>query len=229
MKRILIFLTIAAFAATASAQVVTLKFAGGGEATYRANEINYIDFTPDTSYVDLGLSVLWAKCNLGATSPEAAGYYYSWGETARKTVYADTTYQFASRNAIGFNVYRSIGRNIASTTHDAATAALGGKWRMPTHEEVQELIDSCRWEWGKNGSRSGYWITGPRGGARMFLPAAGYRDGKRVYESNKGGYYWTDTYGVLTDAFSLNLKAEEVFLGNYIRWQGRNIRPVRNR
>ncbi|WP_290091377.1 PEGA domain-containing protein, partial [uncultured Muribaculum sp.] len=35
-------------------------------------------------YVDLGLSVKWAACNVGASSPEDYGNYYAWGETATK-------------------------------------------------------------------------------------------------------------------------------------------------
>ena len=35
----------------------------------------------EIEYVDLGLSVKWASCNLGANSPEEYGDYYAWGET----------------------------------------------------------------------------------------------------------------------------------------------------
>lgn len=40
----------------------------------KAKEISY-------EYVDLGLSVKWATCNVGATSPEEPGMYFRWGET----------------------------------------------------------------------------------------------------------------------------------------------------
>lgn len=228
MRRTILFLSALTLFAAAQAQSVTLSMADGGEAVYRAEDISYIDFSPDTTYVDLGLSVLWANCNFGATSPEAPGYYLSWGETSRKTIYADSTYQFITRNSLGYDVYTAIGRNIGGTSHDAARAALGGGWRIPTRTEMQELVGSCTWEWGKCGSRNGYWVTGPSG-ARMFLPAGGYRDGRRTYASGTGGYYWTGTYGVYTDAYCLNLTAGDVFLGNYVRWLGRNIRPVRDR
>ena len=38
-------------------------------------------------YVDLGLSVKWATCNVGANSPEDYGDYYAWGETSTKSSY----------------------------------------------------------------------------------------------------------------------------------------------
>ena len=38
--------------------------------------------TEAVEWVDLGLpsGLLWAKCNLGATTPEGHGDYYAWGE-----------------------------------------------------------------------------------------------------------------------------------------------------
>ena len=228
MKRITLIICALAAYTGICAQSITLNMTDGGEASYTAGDISYIDFTPDTTYVDLGLSVLWASCNLGATSPEASGYYLSWGETSRKTIYADSTYQFIKRDAMGYDKYTSLGRNLAGTSHDAAHVSLSGNWRMPTAAEIRELINSCTWEWGKNGTRYGYWIKGPSG-ASIFLPAGGYRDGRRTYLSNQSGYYWSDTYGVYADAYCLNITSGDVFLGNYVRWHGRNIRPVRDR
>lgn len=46
-------------------------------------------------YVDLGLSVKWATCNVGASSPTGYGDYYAWGETTAKSDYSEsnsTTY-----------------------------------------------------------------------------------------------------------------------------------------
>ena len=86
-----------AFAAaiTTEAQTITLDMNGGAETCYSVGDIDYIDFTPDTGCVDLGLSVAWAKCNLGANSPNAYGLYYSWGETDSKSIYADSTYVYS--------------------------------------------------------------------------------------------------------------------------------------
>lgn len=222
-----------AFAAaiTTEAQTITLDMNGGAETCYSVGDIDYIDFTPDTGCVDLGLSVAWAKCNLGANSPNAYGQYYSWGETDSKSIYADSTYVYSSLTPYGHSNFINIGSDIASSIHDAATAALGGKWRMPTRAEMQELVDKCRWEWGRNGTRYGYTVTGPNGNS-IFLPAGGYCDGSKTVSSLKTGYYWTSTYGFNSDAYTLcfdNSGEEPVFIGNYLRWLGRTIRPVRGK
>ena len=102
---------------------------------------------------------------------------------------------------------------------------------MLTRAEMQELVDKCRWEWGRNGTRYGYTVTGPNGNT-IFLPAGGYRDGSKTVSSLKTGYYWTSTYGFNSDAYTLcfdNSGEEPVFIGNYLRWLGRTIRPVRGK
>ena len=47
-------------------------------------------------YVDLGLSVKWATCNVGATRPEEYGGYYAWGETEEKDNYDWSTYKWCN-------------------------------------------------------------------------------------------------------------------------------------
>lgn len=75
---------------------------------------------------------------------------------------------------------------IADPNHDAATANWGGNWRMPTKEQFQELIDSCKWEFTGNG----YTVTGPNKNS-IFLPAAGYRYGNQWVGNGNAGYYAT--------------------------------------
>ena len=115
------------------------------------------DPTPDPDadkYVDLGLSVKWAKCNLGATQPLAYGNYYAWGETAPKSKYEDVNYKWADKaNPDQMTKYcpndlycdpNCIDRKtILDPEDDAATANLGSPWRMPTAEEIDELIKKC--------------------------------------------------------------------------------------
>ena len=195
-----------AFAAaiTTEAQTITLDMNGGAETCYSVGDIDYIDFTPDTGCVDLGLSVAWAKCNLGANSPNAYGQYYSWGETDSKSIYADSTYVYSSLTPYGHSNFINIGSDIASVSY--------------THLRAHE-------------TRYGYMVTGPNGNS-IFLPAGGYRDGSKTVSSLKTGYYWTSTYGFNSDAYTLcfdNSGEEPVFIGNYLRWLGRTIRPVRGK
>ena len=78
--------------------------------------------------VDLGLSVKWACCNIGANSPEDYGNYYAWGEITTKEVYSSETYTYTSSPTR------------LSLSVDAANVNWGGKWRMPTYDEVSELL-----------------------------------------------------------------------------------------
>ena len=81
-------------------------------------------------YVDLGLSVKWATCNIGAFSPEDYGEYFSWGEITPKSSYIPS-------NSISYK--KGLNNIIANPKYDAARANWGGGWRLPTEDEVAEL------------------------------------------------------------------------------------------
>lgn len=95
-------------------------------------------------YVDLGLpsGIKWAKCDLGASSPERYGDEYSWGETWTKTT--DEYYYFTDIVEGQYTKYDSRDkRYFLEKEDDAAYLRLGEGWRYPTWNEVQELIDNC--------------------------------------------------------------------------------------
>lgn len=142
-------------------------------------------------YVDLGLSVRWATCNVGANSPEVYGSFFAWGETSARTDYGSV-----SQN----NIRRDIGTNISGSINDAAHANWGGNWRMPTKNEVQELIDNCKWKQARYKGTDGFCVTGPNNKS-IFIPAAGYYSEKE----RQPGYFiklWTAT-AELDDQYSL--------------------------
>lgn len=136
-------------------------------------------------YVDLGLSVKWATCNIGSKRPYDYGDYFAWGETGTKIIYE-------KENCKTFN--EEIG-NIAGTPYDTATLHWGGTWRIPTVEEMQELIENCKWHFISKEEEfcKGFQVTGPNGNS-IFLPAAGCRH-ERVSQNSVGeaGNYWTST------------------------------------
>lgn len=148
-------------------------------------------------YVDLGLSVMWAKCNVGASSPEQSGGYFAWGETSSKEWFGWDNYVHTSNGSVlGINKYSdgSYGDVVdykwfLDSCDDVACVVWGGDWRMPTPNEAWELHNECEWEWAGNG----YLVTGPNGNS-IFLPAAGYywRGEKPIRDLNKGGLYWTN-------------------------------------
>ena len=104
---------------------------------------------PDNKHphvIDLGLpsGTKWACCNLGAANPYDLGDTYQWGETTISEENANSdTYDFYDSKT---KTYKDIGKNISGTKYDAARAKWGGKWRMPTKEEMNELLSNCAHE-----------------------------------------------------------------------------------
>ncbi len=164
-------------------------------------------------YVDLGLSVKWATCNIGASSPSDYGDYFAWGET---------TVKYGETEEIDF--YGDIG---GVSLYDAARAKWGKTWRMPTENELDELIEKCNWKWAKENDCYGYRITGTNGSS-IFLPAAGYRPDEDTYSQGSNGHYWSSTPdGSNTNyAFYIHFGSEDFFTDWGIRDSGRSIRPV---
>ena len=171
-------------------------------------------------YVDLGLSVKWATCNVGADNPEDYGHYFAWGETSPKEEYTEencSTYEKEMSDISG------------NAEYDAATANWGDRWRMPTKAEQQELLNSCTWTWIRQNGVNGYNVKGPNGNS-IFLPAAGVRDGSSLNFAGSGGYYWSSTpygYGYDCNACSLDFYSDgqDVDSG-YLRYVGQSVRPV---
>lgn len=168
--------------------------------------------------VDLGLSVKWATCNIGAENPWEYGDYFAWGETEPKEEYSmanNTTFE------------KTISDISGNPEYDAATANWGGTWRMPTKAEMQELIDECEWEWTELEGEAGYNITGPSGQS-IFMPASGYINSKTSYDTERYGYYWTSN----PDEYSTTMSSYLSFssFGHRIdlvgRYFGLSIRPV---
>ena len=139
-------------------------------------------------YVDLGLSVKWATCNVGASKPEEYGYHFAWGETTTKDTYDETTYKYYNSST----GYINIGSEISGTQYDAATANWGSPWRMPTLDQCKELVEKCNWKWIPYNGVNGQLVTGPNGKS-IFLPAAGVRWGGTLSLGGSRGYYWSGT------------------------------------
>ncbi len=140
-------------------------------------------------YVDLGMSVKWATCNVGASSPEDYGDYFAWGETNPKETY---TYKTC------LTYEKKIGCISGNPQYDAATANWGGGWRMPADTEWKELAEKCEWKWTSQDGHMGCLVTGPNGNS-IFLPAAGERsdddsDYRRPLEgAEEYCEYWSGT------------------------------------
>ena len=159
-------------------------------------------------YVDLGLSVKWATMNVGASSPEDYGNYYSWGETAPSNYNWDSYKWGVSYGSFALMTkyctssdYGKDGSTDNITTleasDDAATANWGGTWRMPTKAEWAELKDSCSFTWTTEGGVNGFKVQSLVPGYTdnyIFLPAAGSRyDYTSSFGNGSFCYYWSST------------------------------------
>lgn len=193
-------------------------------------------------WVDLGLpsGLLWAKCNLGANTPEEYGNYYAWGETQPKEVYNWSTYRYCTVDGEGnlttltkyntSSVYGTIDNlTTLQAADDAATAALGNGARTPTEGEWQELLNNTTVEWTTKNGVNGRKFTADNGNT-LFLPAAGYRYGSELTHAGGLGDYWSSSL----DAGSPNVAWYFGFYSDYqsmssgyYRGRGFSVRAVR--
>ena len=193
--------------------------------------------TPTHEYVDLGLSVKWATCNVGAEKPEEYGDYFAWGETAPKSDYNWSTYKFTTYGVGDTSTkYTGSDKTVLDAEDDAATANWGSAWRMPTYEEVQDLLDNCTWEWQAAGNTTfggvaGYKVTSKKTGYTdkyIFLPAAGGRSGTDVFDAGSWCRYWSSS--LVADspvfAYSTIFGSEYKIGGNCFCDIGFTVRPV---
>ena len=154
--------------------------------------------------VDLGLSVMWANCNLGAKTVEGYGVHYAWGDPTGKLWSADgigwknDSYTWKTDNYGGTNPPA----DISGTTLDIVTMNWGDGWRMPTYEEAKELSEKCQWKLQSRGDIKWYEVIGPNGNSIIMPLAGSYGDDLSQpyarfhtgpYGVNESGYYWTST------------------------------------
>ena len=210
--------------------------------TAKVSQVKAPDSYAGHDLVDLGLpsGTLWATCNLGATSPEGYGCYYSWGETTGscegKTSYIESTYKYY--NGSSMTKYHEYGDTLESTD-DAATVKWSGQWRMPTYSEITELINTkyTTSEWTTINGVSGFKVTSiVKGfeGKSIFLPAAGRYTDKtgRLFDDGSKGYYWGSTLadgsGDYADYYAnwIYFNSDRISKGSGPRTAGQTVRPV---
>lgn len=140
--------------------------------------------------VDLGLSVLWASHNVGATKPEEYGDYYAWGETEKKEKYTVLNYKFYNMMT---GEMADLGKEISGTKYDVAKIKWGDGWRMPTTNEMLELTEQCEWTDTICSGVKGKKVTSVNGNS-IFLPAAGMgAPGSDTFKPGEFGLYWLGT------------------------------------
>ena len=186
-------------------------------------------------YVDLGLSVKWATCNVGATKPEEYGDYFAWGETQPKDYYNWSTYKYCNDSNATLTKYNTSSgygtvdnKTTLEAADDAARANWGGSWRMPTYAELTELFEQCTWTWTTQNGVKGYKVTSKSNGNSIFLPAAGYRYDSSLRSAGSYGIYWSSSLdtGSPSDAYELFFESDGVVRNVGSRHSGQSVRPV---
>ena len=208
------------------------------------NEINMMPTMEVTiPYVDLGLpsGLLWARCNVGANTPEGYGDYFAWGEVHPKDYsYEWNTYQHCNgrpRTLIKYCTNPSFGNGgyadyltILLPKDDVAAANWGNGWRMPTKEEWQELLNYTTHIWTTQNGVNGSLFTASNGYS-LFLPAAGGRGADNLYGAGNDGYYWSSSLYTLnpSSAWKYFFYSNGSDMAIDVRYSGFTVRPVRVR
>ena len=138
--------------------------------------------------IDLGLSVKWSSQNLGASKETDRGSYFPWGSTEADTDFILSKYKWYDAATGTYNIPST---NISGTQYDAATSLLGKNWRMPTEDEMNELVNKCTWTKAGNGFK----VKGTNGN-EIFLPFTGFYSEDSLVDDNKC-YYWSGSYNTL--------------------------------
>jgi len=193
------------------------------------------------NWVDLGLpsGTKWATCNVGAATPDGYGDYFAWGETTPKTTYNWSTYRYSNGGYTSLTKYCNkenygidgFTDNLTTleVSDDAATAKWGAGWRIPTQDEIQELIDNCNLTWTTQNNIKGMLVTSSSNGNSIFLPVAGSRIDNELDDDGIFGNYWSSS--LATDepdgAWNLRFNSEDDYYLRYDqRLLGFSIRPV---
>ncbi|MBR4840351.1 MAG: hypothetical protein IK005_07735 [Paludibacteraceae bacterium] len=190
-------------------------------------------------YVDLGLpgGTLWATYNVGATKPTEYGDYFSWGEIKPKSNYGWDKYKWGHDwdSHIKYctdSYYGTVdNKTVLDAEDDAATVNWSNAWRMPTIDEIQELIDGCSWtfEIDFNGSGIGGQVgTSKQNGVTIFLPAAGYHDGRNFFSGGHYCCFWSSSLNeeYQTDAYVFRFLDDSVDWYSLYRFYGYCVRAV---
>lgn len=194
----------------------------------------------------------------GSTIPEYHGDYFAWGETQRyKTNFTKKTYKwfpnsddyypYPTKYTYGDKKDEADYRTVLELSDDAANMNWGGNWRMPTLEEIEELINNCTWTWGsqkavydtKEGkqvfSSYGYKVKSKINGKSIFIPASGYSVDGYVHGKREDVIIWScekpSEYGRYTSeeqhyAYSLSSLVDSIRLAEATRYCGIAVRPV---
>ena len=208
----------------------------------------------DYDFVDLGLpsKTLWCKHNIGATCEDDAkswyGNYFMWGDTepadnkicdwANYKYVVNGNYNKLTKYCINKNYWGGKGKydnkSVLDEEDDIASVNMDEYWKMPTKEQLQELIDNTKAKFVHkyNGisKLNGILFTSEINGNELFFPAAGFRSGNFVYYIGSNVNVWSSTVESLADYAANYLDGDNVdwYISNNNRYLGFSVRGVTN-
>lgn len=210
----------------------------GDELEYCGNVSSFTTKPIPDGAVDLGLSVVWATCNIGASNPEDAGQYYAWGEITPKTEFTWSNYKWCngSKSTLTkYNIDPNFGvvdnRTQLELEDDAAHVILGNGWRIPSYYEWVELLKNSTWTWACQNGTYGYIIVSKTNENYIFLPAFSYTKNSESTDPNISGFYPSSTIDIfITDecfrCYGIHFDEKSVSDHPHSRFYGHHIRPV---
>ena len=206
-------------------------YATNSSGTFYGEEKRFVTFKILPEAVDLGLSVKWATCNVGASCPEDYGDYFAWGETEPKDdFYSWIRYKWCNDNYNNLTKYcndNSYGiadnKSTLELNDDAAHSNWGGEWRMPTKDELKELLSNCTLNWTTLNGINGYQVIGPNGNS-IFLPAAGQHMHSMSSRIGEDINYWSSSIAgqpfiamALSSSGNIRYTPKERYIGISVR------------
>ena len=188
---------------------------------------------------DLGLSVIWADKNVGADKTEDVGGYYAWGVTDEYA--APFTYKWFNEDGSKAKKYVSQKSNSESGTadgltvlkaeDDVASVKLGGVWRMPTKEEIDELKElDCLEDYELNGKKGLLFVGNGDNG--LFIPYGGYKDKSDTPVSTNYAYLWSSSLVTASSSapeyIDYGAYTLQNIVGGYLGWKTTDIAALRS-
>ena len=180
----------------------------------------------NSEFVDLGLpsGLLWCTHNIGASTPQESGLYFSWGNIEGHL--SEEGYKF-NENYSETPGASLTGNIPVNDTYDAAYHIMGTLCRIPTSSDFEELVSNCTYTWTTQNNQSGALFTSNINGNSIFLPAVGYIFSNEVTNNDSSGNYWSSTTKNTTPKFNMVFNSGGVNpTDDSSRVNGFPIRPV---
>ena len=170
-----------------------------GDGFILGNVKSFTTASQDMEYIDLGLSVLWAKCNIGAETESETGILVGFG---------DQSFYNRSTSNNDYTPWSSIGTEEDVVYNLAIDGTAKSKSKMPSAKQIEELLNKTTQEPTIVNGIQGIRFTAANGNS-IFLPVTGYREGQEV-TADGAGYYWTGDIYDVNESYAKTLRLDAV-------------------